>query len=778
MTKEKNARGVPLRVLIVEDSEVDTELLVRELRRGGYEPGYRRVAQSETFNEALDNQDWDIILCDYTMPGFSGTEALSLLRDRGLDIPFIFVSGTIGEETAVAAMRAGAQDYVVKDNLKRLFPAIERELREAEMRRQRMQAESERRAVELKFREVLAMAPDAIVAADENQRITIFNRAAEALFGYDAAEVSGQPIAILRPRHSAGTDQTDPVAFDGQPDTRGLSGGPVETIWQRKNGEEFPAEASLSRLVDNGNTTFMAVIRDISGRKRDEATLRKLSRAVHHSASLIVITDHAGVIEYANPSLLRTMGFAADEVIGRKPSLWKSGAAAESHYAALWETVLAGRDWHGEFQNRCKDGSLISVFATISPIKDPGGQITHFISIQEDITQRKALESQLQQAQKMEAVGQLTGGMAHDFNNLLTVVIGNLDLLRDEFETRPTAQRMAQLALDASLRGADLTRKLLAFSRRQPLETKAFDLNALVAATTELLRRTIGEQISIELDLAADLWPALADPAQLEAALTNLAINARDAMPDGGTLTIATANAEINQQFADRNVEVTVGNYVTLAVSDTGTGMPQAILDKVFEPFFTTKEEGKGTGLGLSMIYGFVKQSGGHVWIDSEVGRGTKVLLYLPKAGGDPETVAGANGDEPEKARHDATVLVVEDNAEVRDVAVSQLRTFGYQVVEAEDGPAAMALLEQGLPVDLLFTDVVMPGGMSGLDLARNARRLRPELKVLFTTGFAAMAPTGDAMNGDNGNVLRKPYRKEELARKIGEALGGREPGT
>jgi two-component system cell cycle sensor histidine kinase/response regulator CckA len=706
----------PLRVLIVEDAPDDADLMLRELRRGGYEPSYRRLADVGEFIGALDSQEWDLILCDYTMPGFSGTQALALVRSRGLDVPFIFVSGTIGEETAVAAMRAGAQDYVVKGNLKRLVPAIERELREAEMRRDRARADAERRTAESRFREILAMAPDAIVAADADQRITIFNRAAETLFGYSAEEVSGQFLDLLLPSsYAAGhrrylEDFAQASVAVRRMDERG------EVLGRRKDGEEFPAEASISKIVENGKTTFMTVIRDITERKRADATLRKLSRAVEQSANLVIITDVEGTIEYVNSQLLQAMGYKADEVIGRKPALWKSERSSDREYAELWRTILAGHDWNGEFENRRKDGSLISVSATISPIRDQSGRITHFIGIQEDITQRKLLEEQLRQSQKLEAVGQFTGGLAHDFNNLLTVIIGNLDLLQGELQQNPNAHKMAQLALGASLRGSGLVRQLLAFSRRQALEPKVFDINELIAGATDILGWTLGEQIKVEENLAADLWLAAADQMQVESALVNLAINARDAMPDGGRFTIATANKHLDARYAADNLEVTPGEYVMLAVSDTGIGIPPETLHRVFEPFFTTKEAGKGTGLGLSMIFGFAKQSRGHVKIYSEVGHGTTVRLYLPKAEADTTTLVDVPPTELQRLDK-GKILLIEDNADVHQDSAQQLEALGHHVVQAGDAAEA-EIPAPGEPVDLQLTGIVGLGGMTGQAMA------------------------------------------------------------
>jgi PAS domain S-box-containing protein len=499
-------------------------------------------------------------------------------------------------------------------------------------------------------------------------------------------------------------------------------------------------------------------------------------RAVEQSANFVIITDANGVISYVNPAFLKATGYMADEVIGARPSLWRSGQTGEPTYAALWETIRAGNDWHGEFQNRRKDGSLVSVSAVISPIKDESGRITHFIGIQEDVTQRREMEAQLRHAQRIETIGRLTGGLAHDFNNLLTVVIGNLELLEHRLAADPTARQLAAMAGKAAERGAELTRQLLAFARRQPLTAKAFDVNALVAGTTNLLRRTLGEQINVRMMLADDLSHAFADPTQVESALTNLAINSRDAMPGGGRLTIETANQRLDERYAAENLDVAPGDYVMLAVSDTGTGMPPEILSRVFEPFFTTKAEGKGSGLGLSMVYGFAKQSRGHVKIYSEVGHGTTVRLYLPRAAGNAAAAADATAADAESATIEATILVVEDNADVRRVAVGMLADLGCRVIEAENAAAALAILVTGQPIDLLFTDIVMPGGMTGVELAREARKLRAGLKVLFTSGFADAPLRNGGEADENKNLLRKPYRKPELARWIRRILAGNGP--
>ncbi|HSM80053.1 MAG TPA: ATP-binding protein [Nodosilinea sp.] len=392
----------------------------------------------------------------------------------------------------------------------------------------------------------------------------------------------------------------------------------------------------------------------------------------------------------------------------------------------------------------------------------------------QDITDRIALEERLQQAQRLEAIGQLTGGVAHDFNNLLTVMMGNAELLSEALEPDPRLHPLATLIGSAAQRGAELTQRLLAFARRQPLDPRAVDVNQLLAATDGLLRRTLGEHIAIERVPAADLWPALIDPAQLESALLNLCLNARDAMAAGGQLTLETANIDLDATYASHNLEVTPGHYVMVAVSDTGTGIAPEHLEHVFEPFFTTKETGKGTGLGLSMVYGFVKQSGGHIKIYSEPGQGTTVRLYLPRfvGGAEPPTAAVAAAADGGSE----LILLVEDDESVRRYAQAQLAELGYRVLEAATGPAALALVRQHPDIDLLFTDVVMPGGMSGHDLARQARQLRPGLRVLYTSGYSENVIVNQGRLDAGVQLLSKPYGRADLSRKLRQALAAPSP--
>ena len=489
----------------------------------------------------------------------------------------------------------------------------------------------------------------------------------------------------------------------------------------------------------------------------------------------ILLVDTDGRIIDVNPQGERTFGYGCEELIGQGVERLIPGPSRDGHAKLRADyfrnpVYLPMSARNSNIMGRRKDGTTFR--AEISLIPLISGSKTVVAASVQDFSEKLAIESQLRQAQKMEATGQLTGGLAHDFNNLLMIIIGNLDLLAERLETDARAQKLVQTALSASLRGADLTRKLLAFSRKQSLEATAVDVNDLVRGMTEMLRRSLGENIEIEMSTAENLWPVDTDPAQLESAVVNFAINARDAMPNGGRLTIETANRHLDDHYAAQNPDVTPGDYVMLAVTDTGTGIPPEQLERVMEPFFTTKEAGKGSGLGLSMVYGFAKQSGGHLKIYSEVGHGTTVRLYLPRGKTRPEMAPGPAAQTGEPAATGQLILVVDDNASVRSTVVAQLGQIGYRTLEAADGASAVALLEATPGIDLLLTDIVMPGGMNGVQLGEAAKRIRPDLRILYTSGFTEASVRGATANAiASQQLLSKPYRKQELARKVREAL-------
>jgi signal transduction histidine kinase/ActR/RegA family two-component response regulator len=392
-------------------------------------------------------------------------------------------------------------------------------------------------------------------------------------------------------------------------------------------------------------------------------------------------------------------------------------------------------------------------------------------NVRQHIVEQRQTEAQLRQAQKMEAVGQLTGGIAHDFNNLLGVIIGNLDLLSERMQPTTPLKDLIEEALDGALRGAELVQRLLAFSRKQPLQPAPIDLNKRLPQIAGMLRRTLGENIELKLTCGTQLWPALADAAQTEEAVLNLAINARDAMPNGGTLTIETANVSLDDDYASQQAELTAGDYVLLAISDTGKGMSPAILERAFEPFFSTKEAGKGSGLGLSMVYGFVKQSEGHIKIYSEEGFGTTVKIYLPRANAIDSAEAQTQLAESHSARGHELILVVDDNERMLAVTLKQLADLGYRTLASANAKEALSVLEEHPEIDLLFTDVIMPGGMTGCQLAREVRKRRPTLKILLTSGYTAQAVANGCHDLAGLELLQKPFRKSELAAKLRHTL-------
>jgi PAS domain S-box-containing protein len=459
--------------------------------------------------------------------------------------------------------------------------------------------------------------------------------------------------------------------------------------------------------------------------------------------------------------------------VGEQPaaaSTWTDYIHAEDKervLAGVDATITgAGTQWFDEYRFLRADGSIAQVTDRGFVIRDAAGKAVRMIGSMVDVTERRRLETQLGQAQRLDAMGHLTGGVAHDFNNLLTVILGNAETLAERLAADPGLRETAEMTKTAAKRGAELTNRLLAFARRQALDPKAVDVNALLADMDSLLRRTLGEHVEIEIVKEAGLWEALVDASQLESAVLNLCINARDAMPQGGRLIIETKNTHLDPEYAAVNTEVSPGPYVMVTVSDTGTGMTQDIVARAFDPFFTTKDVGKGSGLGLSMIYGFVKQSRGHVRIYSEPGHGTAVSLYLPKAEG--EAIDWASQTITRNVmRGTEKILVVEDDDLVRTHVAAQLERLGYRVVSVSNGPEALDRLRKAEDFDLLFTDVVMPGGMGGRQLADEALKLRPGLPVLFTSGYTENAIVHHGRLDPGVHLLSKPYRRQELAAKV-----------
>ena len=627
------------------------------------------------------------------------------------------------------------------------------------------------------LRAVVECAADGIILIDASGSVLMFNAACERLFRYSASEVIGQNVKMLMPapyreEHDRYLDNFHRTS------ERKIIGIGREVFGQRKDGTTFPMDLAVGEAKQDDGSIFVGIIHDLTESKRVERELRESSarlRAVVETAvDGVILIDSRGRILMFNPACERLFQYRADEVMHENVKLLMPPPYSVEHDGYIRNFIETGhRKIIGigrEVVGRRKDGSTFPMDLSVGEAKQDGEAI--FVGIIHDLTERKRTEEQLVQAQKMETVGQLSGGIAHDFNNLLTVIVGNAEFLSENLKSRQDLKQLADDIGRAGDRGAELTQRLLAFGRRQILVPVEIECNELLDSMHKLLRRTLREDIEIRTDFDPCIPPAFADPAQLESAVLNIALNAQDAMPNGGRLTISTANASLDDHYKSLHPEVMAGEYVLVAITDNGEGMPKEVIERVFEPFFTTKEVGKGSGLGLSMVYGFVKQSNGHVSIYSEPGLGTTIRIYLPQGitKGKPPPAQSPADSEP-LPRGAETVMIVEDDPFVRSFAVMRLQSLGYQVVAAVDGADALQKLRADVHVDILFTDIVMPGGINGWELADLARGLRPGLPVLLTSGYAleTLAKHGRLRAG--AVVLTKPYRKGDLARRLREVV-------
>ncbi len=503
-----------------------------------------------------------------------------------------------------------------------------------------------------------------------------------------------------------------------------------------------------------------------------EESLRKLSRAVEQSADAVMVTDRQGIIEYVNPAFESLTGYQRDEVCGLTPRILKSGEQGVEIYQDMWKTILTGNVFRGILVNRKKHGELYFVEESICPVRDGAGLITHFISNGRDLTERLRLEAQLSQSQKMDAIGQLAGGVAHDFNNLLTIITSYAELSLDDVPHDSPLESKIQEILLAARRAAELTRQLLAFSRKQPQALRVADLNQVIAQIANTLPRLIGEDIEFTFKRGQGLGHVRVDPLQVEQVLMNMAANARDAMPQGGHLRIETSDMKLDDAYIDRKPAVIPrGRYVLITVSDDGAGIPPAHLAHIFEPFYTTKPAGQGTGLGLATVYGIVKQNKGFIWAYSEPNMGTVFKIYLPCVGGrDPAEIVEDVGNKS-AVRGSETVLLVEDEQAVRRAAAEFLTLQGYTVLEAKDGLDALSVVKKYCStIHLAVSDVVMPN-MSGGQLAKELAQLRPDTKLLFVSGYAGKTVLDHKVVDLETNFLQKPYTLRQLSLKVRAAL-------
>ncbi len=548
---------------------------------------------------------------------------------------------------------------------------------------------------------------------------------------------------------------------------------PLETLSGHPIAVEF---VSNVYLVDHCKV-IQCNIRDITARKHADSERKRLMAAIEQSGEVIVMTDAQGLIQFVNPAFERVTGYSREEAIGQNTRFLKSGDQDDPFYQNLWETISSGRTWEGRFVNKRKDGTFYTEEATISPVRDTANRIVNYVAVKRDITEQLRLAAQFQQAQKMEAVGLLAGGVAHDYNNMLGVILGYTELALSRVTPGEPLHDELEGIYKAAIRSSDITRQLLAFARKQTICPVVLDLNLTVESMLKMLRRLIGEDIDLDWRPTTDACSIKMDPVQVDQILANLCVNARDAIADVGKVTIETGNDAFDETYCADHDGYVAGEYVRLAVSDDGCGMDEEILDKIFDPFFTSKELGQGTGLGLSTVYGIVKQNHGFINVSSEPGKGTTFRIYLPRHA---EQAAAAQREGPEEIAksHGETILVVEDEAALLEIDKTVLERFGYRVLSAETPGEALHLAQEHAgEIDLLLTDIVLPG-MNGRDLAEQLQSICPRMKTLFMSGYPADAIANRGVLDESVNFIQKPFSMKCMAAKVSEVLRESEPGA
>jgi len=889
--------NTPIRILHLEDSERDAELIHDHLETGGLACEVTLVGNREAFANALATRVHQLVLCDYNLPDYDGRSALELVTRTLPGLPVILISGTLADEEAVVCLRSGATDYILKEKLDRLVPSVKRALREVEERRARRQAEAALRESEGRYRSLVETCFDWVWEVDAEGYYTYASPKVKELLGYEPGEVLGRTPFDLMPLDEArrmgrlfreiaarreaftalenlnlhrdgrlvvletsgtpilgpdgefkgyrGMDRdvterkrAEAALKDSEAEFRamfelasiGLAEADVQTgRWLRVNrrlceisgytaaelleltiadvvypDDRAANQAALQRLAGSespdyhGETRFvrkdravvwvnvhMTVLRDTSGtrlharaaveditaRKQAEAELSRLVTAVEQTREIIFITDAQPRILYVNPAFQKVTGYSRAEAMGRNPRLLQSGKHDAQFYRQMWSMLRRGEVWSGRLTNKRKDGTLYEELTTISPVRNAAGQITNYVAVKHDMTKEVQLEAQLRQTQKLEAIGQLAGGVAHDFNNILAAILMQLSFLSQDAALDDRRREDLDELIAEAKRGASLVRQLLLFSRKQVMQQVIVELNSLVGNLLKMLDRLLGEHIELRFSSPPEPMVMEADPGMIEQVVMNLVVNARDAMPEGGILTISLARVDVDHAHVERLPAAREGSWLRLSVQDTGHGMDEATQQRIFEPFFTTKDAGKGTGLGLATVHGIVEQHRGWIEVESRVGAGTTFHIYLWPAAKVEETVAGQNGKSVLLGGTE-TLLVVEDERMLRVGMAAFLRQRGYQVLEAQDGEEALKQWEaHNRKIDVLISDMVMPGGISGLELTRRLRAKQPGLIAIINSGYSLDLPSHGNLAVENVVYLPKPCEGPVLAEAVRKCL-------
>jgi two-component system, cell cycle sensor histidine kinase and response regulator CckA len=755
-------------LLLIEDNPGDARLFRETFKE--QDSRNTELTHVKSMSEAekyLAAHEVDIIILDLGLPDAQGLTAVRRAHSASPRVPLVVLTGLDDESLAIQALQEGAQDYLIKGQietrglLRALRHSVERKIMD-----DALFIEKERAQV------TLNSIGDAVVCTDIRGNITFLNLVAEKMTGWSLQQAAGLPMAEVCQILDATTRKTIP-----NPMERALGHNRTEHLQSncvliRLDRFEIPIEDSVAPIHDRQGQPTGAVIvfRDITERKQREDDLSRLAAVVESSYDGIFGLTPKGIILTWNFGAERIFGYSAGEAVGQS-ILFLSPPNLPTESPKLLEmAALAEAVEHLDTTCAKKDGTPVQVALTLSPIKNSNGQVVGVSGVARDITESKHLEEMLRRAQKMEAVGLLAGGIAHDFNNLLNVIIGYSEILLNGGHLDPKMHSKCEEIKKAGDRAASLTRQLLVFSRQRVLESKVLNLNTVVLETVKMLERLIGEDIEIQTTLDPTLGSVKANPGQIEQIIMNLVVNARDAMPEGGRLAIETSNAELDGMYAIHHPPLSAGRYVLLAVADTGIGMNKDTQSHIFEPFFTTKGLGKGTGLGLSTIYGVVKQSGGHIWVYSELGHGSIFKIYLPRV---DEAVQQNRPSEftPVLVRGTETVLLVEDEESVRTLTRSLLEEAGYKLIEARSGADALEITASySGPIHLLLTDVVMPG-MNGPDLAERLAVTHPHMKALFMSGYTGTFANLSGLVDRCVRLIEKPFSREILLRMVREVL-------
>jgi PAS domain S-box-containing protein len=747
---------------------MDAELVEYELARADIPFQTRCVVTRDDFLGALDVYRPDLILSDYTLPRFDGMAALKLARERAPAVPFLIVTGSVNEETAVGCMKAGASDYLLKSNLARIGPAIEAALARVQARSEKARAEFALRQSEANLRAIFNTSLQAFVLVSRDGTIQAMNPTAQQW----ADRITGR-----RFREGDRVDEFIPGAAEAFRVALAGEAQSAERCVRDQDGTERWYETTHAPVVDEHGAVIGVCLnaRDVSERKQAEQALRESEaryRDLFDNASdLVCATTLDGSFLYVNAAWHQAMGSSDESLLIRRFPELLHPESLDRYHEVLARARAGETLGHVDLVLLTSTGAPLTLEGNISCTTSDGGP-PQVRGIYRDVTERKRVEEQLRRAERMQAAGRLAGGVAHEVNNMMTGVIGFSEFLMRSLE--PTDPRRTEVAeiIKAGTRAADVTRQLLAFTRQQFLRPEKLSINTVVHDLEKMLRRVLGEDHRLELALAPEAGEIRADRGQLEQVLVNLMLNARDAMPTRGRVTIATAAVELDDAYAQRHDGVTLarGQYTQLSLSDTGVGMDRDVQARIFEPFFTTKPVGQGTGLGLSTVYGIVKQSDGFVWVYSETGLGTTFKIYLPRVG--TAHTPSLPADRTPATRGGAeTILIVEDEDLVRTLASRSLRERGYRVIEAHQGTDALRRLEADPGgIDLVITDVVMPE-MGGRELARRLAGLRPSLPVLFISGYTGEDVIQRGLLEPGAPFQQKPFTPDGLARKVREML-------